>query len=546
MKRKNIPTPNALERAIATISPAWALKRHQARTAMALTGGYTGAGYRENMAYWQPGTGDADSDITSDLRELRARSRDLSRNSPIAAGALETDVTNVVGTGLTLQSRIDAELLGLDDDAASEWQKATERMFAMWAESKFSDAFGQSDFYEQQSLAYRTTRESGDAFVILASKKRKDWPFQMALQIIEADRVCNPKFGADTDTLVQGIERADGEPVAVHVCSRHPGATYWAKGTNWQRVEMRGKTGRRNVLHLLHKIRPGQTRGVPALAPIIETLKQLTRYSTAEVDAAVNSAAMAVFVKMDPETFQDVFDDDAQNGIIDNAKRWDGTLRSGAAINLLPGEEIQTTTPGRPNPNFDPFVSAVLRQIGMALSIPHEVLTKHFQSSYSAARAALLDAWRTFRIRRAWLAANFCQPVYEEWLADAVASGLVSAPGFFADPMVRRAWSGSSWAGDGPGALDPMKEAQAAELRMKIGLTTLQEEIVAYDGGDFDTKHAQRKREVEERVEDGLEAPAAPPPGTPGMPGAPAAPGMEPPDPEDETGQDTPAEDENA
>ena len=70
-----------------------------------------------------------------------------------------------------------------------------------------------------------------------------------------------------------------------------------------------------------------------------------------------------------------------------------------------------------------------MRQIGMALNVPHEVLTKHFQASYSAARAALLDAWRTFRIRRDWLARRFCQPVYEEWLADAVASGLISAPG---------------------------------------------------------------------------------------------------------------------
>ena len=490
----------------------------------ALQGGYSGGGYRDAMAYWQPGIADADYSSVPNLREMRARSRDLVRNSPIAAGAIETQVSNVVGSGLTLQARIDAVTLGMDDEAADKWQSNTERLFRMWATSEYADAFGECNFYELQDVAFRTVQESGDAAAVLASVRRPGWPFTLGVQLVEADRISNKDFKADSDECVQGIQKdATGQKVGMWICNRHPGAAYTVKGFEWKYIEFRGKSGRRNVLHLMRKVRPGQTRGIPALAPIIETLKQLTRYSTAEVDAAVNSAAMAVFVKMDPETFQDVFDDEAQAGIIDSAKRWDGTLQSGAAINLLPGEEIQTTTPGRPNPNFDPFVSAVLGQIGMALNIPKEVLMKHFQASYSAARAALLDAWRTFRIRRAWLAARFCQPVYEEWLADAVAAGLVAAPGFFADPVVRAAWCGSNWAGDGPGALDPLKEAQAAEKRIQIGMTTLPEEIVAYDGGDWEQKHSVQQRVQEERVEAGLAAPITAMPGAPGVPGMPGA-----------------------
>jgi lambda family phage portal protein len=173
-------------------------------------------------------------------------------------------------------------------------------------------------------------------------------------------------------------------------------------------------------------------------------------------------------------------------------------------VNLLPGEEIENPLQNRPNPNFDPFVSSVMRQIGIGLNIPYEVLSKHFQSSYSAARAALLDAWRTFKIRREWLATKLCQPVYEEWLADAVASGMVSAPGFFADPMIRAAWSRATWNGDGPGSIDPLKEAQAARERMDIGLTTLAEEIIAHDGGDWEQKHRQQMAERQARQESGL------------------------------------------
>ncbi|MBA4341158.1 MAG: phage portal protein [Methylibium sp.] len=495
--------PSLLDRAIELVSPAWALRRHQTRATMALSGGYVGAGYSERFAYWQPGLRDADGDTLRDLRELQARSHDLVRNSPIAAGAVETQVTHVIGSGLTMQSRIDAKLLGLSDEEAATWQSYTERRFSLWAESTYCDAADELTFFEQQDLSLRTRIEAGDAFVVLASKPRQGWPFTLALQIFEAHRCCNPNRKPDTDEISAGIERdASGAPVAVHLCDRDPQAA----GAKWTRIALRGASGRRNVLHLKRKLRPGQSRGIPELAPIISTLKQMSRYSEAEIDAAVNSAAQAVFVKMDPEAFAQLFDDDAKGQLVNGASRWDGTLRSGSAVNLLPGESVEAPALGRPNPNFDPFMTAFMRFVGMGLNIPAEVLSKHFQSSYSAARAALLDAWRTFQIRRIHHASKFCQPIYEEWLADEVARGAISAPGFFGDALIRAAWSRATWSGDGPGAIDPLKEAKAMRERMDIGVTTLAEETVAYDGGDWEQKHRQRAREKAARVQVGLEA----------------------------------------
>lgn len=525
-----VAPPGLIDRAIAALSPAWALERQRARAqlagqaggAAAVAGGYTAAGYSDRLFYWQPGSRDADSDTLGDLRELRARSRDLVRNSPIAAGAIDTQCAYIVGSGLTLQSRIDAAALGLTDEQAAAWQTATERRWRLWASSSLCDAAGEHTFADFQDLALRTQLESGDAVLILARKPRPGWPFSLALQLVEADRICNPQFGADSATRVDGIERDDsGEPVAAHICSRHPGSLLGTVGATWTRVPLRGASGRRNALHLKRALRPGQTRGVPVLAPIIATLKQMTRYSDAEIDAAVNAAAQAVFVKMDPDTFTELFDDEAQASVVDAAKRWDGTLKSGSAINLLPGEDITAPELGRPNPNFDPFMQAFLRFVGIGLSIPHEVLAKAFNSSYSAARAALLDAWRTFGIRRVAHAAKLCQPVFEEWLAEEVAAGAIAAPGFFADVQVRAAWCGATWSGDGPGSLDPLKEAYAARERISQGLTTLSEETVAYDGGDWEQKHRQRAREHAVRLQAGLEPPVTAPGAPPPLPGDP-------------------------
>jgi capsid protein len=166
------------------------------------------------------------------------------------------------------------------------------------------------------------------------------------------------------------------------------------------------------------------------------------------------------------------------------------------------------------------------------------VLLKAFNASYSASRAALMDAWRTYKVRRFRKAGRLCQPVYEEVIADGVAMGHVTAPGFLSDPMIRAAWLGSFWSGDGPGALDPTKEATAAKLRIEMGQTTLPEEILAYDGGDWETKHRTSARVHDERVEAGLESPimgqpAALPPAPSGM----ADPSM-PADPEEDHEED--------
>lgn len=528
---------NLLDRAISYFSPEIGMRRLKARAASASVGfgGFTGGQYSDRLAYWQPGGLDADGNLVRDLRELRNRSHDLVRNSPIASGAIDTIVTNVVGTGLSMNSCIDADFLGIDEEKADAWQSNTEREYRMWSESVFCDALAQQNFAELQDLALRTVMEGGDAFILLADRERENWPYSLALQVIEPERITNPNFEADVATRVQGIEKAEtGEPVAIHVADRHP--QQWGvipTGIKWQRVPIRGSSGRVNVIHLYRKKRPGQTRGIPELSVVMEPLKQLGRYTDAEIAAAVVSGAFSVFVKMNPDAFSDLFDDNSKGAILDTAKRWDGTLQPGAAINLLPGEEIETADASRPNPNFDPFVGAVMKQIGIGLGVPYEVITKHFQSSYSAARAALLDAWRTFRIRRAWLASKLCQVVYEEWLADAVATGRISAPGFFNDAAVRKAWCGATWTGDGPGAIDPLKEAQAARERMDIGLSTLTEEISAYDGGSWDSKHKQQVLERKEREEGGLVAPVTQP-----MPGAAAPVGGEKPAPADDENAD--------
>lgn len=507
-----LPQGNWIDRAIEYVAPRVAARRTVARMQLALAGGYTGGRVdRASLSRWQPGAGSPTTDIIRDLPMLRARSRDQMRNSPVALGAVNTTVGSVVGTGLSCRPSVDAAFLRLSQDDADAWQADADRRFAAWAESTDCDLGRRLNFYGIQDLAFRSMLESGDTFVVTPRVGRDGRPKRLALQLLEADRICNPNRAQNTPTLVDGIEidPDTSEALACHVARRHPGDALVA-GNEWSRIPFRGAgTGRRNVLQMFKPLRPGQVRGVPLIAPILEPLKQLNRWTEAELNAAVISGMFSVFIKMDPDAFDDMFDDDTKQAIVQKSSDWSGEMESGKAINLLPGESVETSTPGRPNPAFDPFWAAMVRQIGMALEMPFEVLVMHFQSSYSAARAALLMAWKAFRARRDLLVTQLCQPVYELWLADEVAEGRIVAPGFFHDDLVRAAWCKAVWTGDGPGSLDPTKDVDAAERRVNLGISTLDGESINYDGVPWEVKHRQRIKEVGAQREAGIYYPPA-------------------------------------
>lgn len=492
------------------VAPVKAQARFAARARMALVGQWVaGRTDRRATMNWIPYGGSADNDTAFDLRVARGRTRDMARNQPLALGAVNTVVTNVAGTGLVLRSVIDHATLGMDEDRAQVWQNKTEREFRLWAENPNAcDATRTHDFYGLQSLALRSALDSGDVFATLPMIARPGTPYETKVQLIEADRVVNKDYLPDTNNRVQGVECDDnGAPIKYHILRNHPGGIM-PMPLVWDVIPAFGsRTGRRNVIHLFDKLRPGQSRGMPYLAPVVEALKQLSDYTHAEITAAVVSSMFTVFV-----TSQNNGGLDTGDGTSPTASQPGSSLNmaAGAILDLAAGEDVKFANPARPSTAFDPFVLAVLRQVGVALQLPFEVLVKHFTASYSAARAALLEAWRFYKGRRAWLAQQFCQPIYEAWLEEAVALGTIDAPGFFDDPRIRAAYCGADWIGDSPGQIDPQKEVDAQKGLLELNLTTHQDACVALTGANWDSIVQRRAREEQKLDELGLTTVYAP------------------------------------
>ena len=489
MRARNLEVKkNLIDRAVEFFDPVRGRNRYKARVQLALAGQWVGGRKdRQGTKDWNPPGGSADEDNLYDLPEMRSRTRDLQRRSAVALGATNTNVSSVVGTGLSLRAIPDALTLGISPQAAATWRQGTERKFRAWADNAIAcDLEATLDFYQQQALAFRSAYDSGDVIALLPYKERKASKYKLKVQLVEADRLCNRDGKQDDAQLTSGVAKdSDGAPSAYHIARFHPGAMNVGGEKEWDVVPAFGaRTGRRNVVHLFDKRRPGQTRGVPYLAPVIEILKQISDYTHAELNAAVVAAAFTVFIESPTGSGLDL-DGEGEPQTVQGKSGSDVKMGSGAIIDLAKGEKVSFADPGRPNAAADVFLTAMMRQLGVALELPYEILVKHFTASYSAARAALLEAWRFFKGRRAWLASMFCQPIYEAWLEEAISIGDVIAPGFFDDPLLRAAWAGAEWVGDAPGQIDPLKEIEAAIKRIDATVSDRTTETLELRGGDW-------------------------------------------------------------
>lgn len=464
--------------------------------------------FSRELASWQPSRGSADSDLLPELGILRRRGRDLERNHAIAAGVIQTLADNVVGTGLKLVAWPDYRALGRDRQWAREWAAGVEALWRQSAETPEFDAARQLTFGGATELVYRSWKVNGEALALSVWRPGRGRS-ATKLMIIESDRLSNPDDQADTERLRGGVEIDEYQaPVAYYIRNSHPGDDlgFYSPFPAWTRVPAFTSWGRRRVIHAFDKHRPGQTRGKPIFAAVMADLRMLDHYQRTELQSAIVNAMVAAFIKtaMPAEELLDLFGGKIQDYLAARAEH-QVRLEGGAILPLFPNDDIQPFIPGRPPAGYAAFMENGLRAVAAGLNLPYELLLKDFsKTNYSSARAALLEAWRYFRSQRNWLAIWWCQPVYELFLEEWVNLGLVEAPGFYES---RTAYCRCRWIGPGRGWIDPVKEAQASQIRMDSGLSTLADEC-AEQGLDWEEVLEQRAIERARMAELGLLEPA--------------------------------------
>lgn len=446
---------------------------------------------------WTTELGSPKTDIEDNIELLRERSRDLFHAGSLGAAIPKTIKTNVIGSGLIPKPQIDYEFLGITEEQAKSMQSKIVREWKIF--TKECDLLGRDNFEEMQQTALLSQLINGDIGVNIQYYKRPRDRYGTKILLVEADRITTPDSESANLNFRSGVELDNrGQIIAYHVLESHP----VDKTTSHKKMSAYGSNGLMNFWLLLDLERPGQFRGVPAIAQAMEKIKQLDRYMNAEIMSAVIGGMFTAVIESEKD--EDIFEkeeiDEEETENTDpntptvpkeqpKVETPELKLGYGAVLQLAPGQKLSTANPNKQNTGFEAFVKAILQFIGASVELPSELLLKNYDASYSASRGAVLEAEKYFKTVRNKFRRNFCDPVYENFMEEVVANGYIEeidVTKYRTDRLYREAILEVLWIGPKEGQLNPLAEMKALEVAESKAWVTNSFIASTYFGTDYE------------------------------------------------------------
>lgn len=447
---------NLLERTIRTIAPRAALARERARMALELVErarSYDAASLGRRTGGWRAPDNSPVTAIRGSLSRLRARSRELGRNSAWAGKAVRVIASNVLGgQGLLPEpvTEIDAERREILE-AWSEWANCTD-----------CDASGLVDFAGLQRLVMRSIVEAGEVLVRRRPRRAADGlAVPLQIQVLEPDHLDDQldTFQTGENQIVQGVEfDAIGRRLAYHLHRTHPGDALFA---NWERVRVPADS----VAHVFRVERPGQVRGVPWGSPALLRLRAWDSAMDSELERLVIASSFVGFV-------HDLNGGDVMNSPLGEVVKGEGAqdpavgsrqqFEPGTFQNLPNGKTISF---GKPEPFEDlpGYGKLSLREIASAYGVPYEDLAGDLEGvNFSSGRMGRITFQREVATwQQDLMVVGFLERVWDWWSTAAFLSGRI------------RKVLPVEWQLPGREFLDPMQETQALTSSVQSGFQSL-------------------------------------------------------------------------
>jgi len=489
--------------------------------------------YSGAMADWQPYLWSPDGELNMYRDRIVSRVRDLVRNDGWASGAVTRTLDNAIGANFRPIAKPDYRALALytgnkafDAKWADEFGRAAEANWRIWSNDpgRYCDAQRCMTMAQIMRLAFRHKIVDGDALgQVMWLPERVGLGrarYATTIQVIDPDRLSNPQLRFDQMTMRGGVEVDElGAAVAYHIRRAHQGDWFSAaKSVTWDRIPRETDWGRPIIVHDFDHDRAAQHRGgAGILAPVLQRLKMLVRYDSAELDAAIINAVFSAYVEspFDAQFVEQALGGDGselnayQQGRSEFHNERKLKLGDSRMPILYPGEKIETVNAARPTSNFGDFEGAVLRNASAATGLSAQQISNNWSDvNYSSARGALLEAWKTLNRRRIDFGHGFGQPIWAAHMEEQFEVDNLPLPNGAPDFMeCRTAYSAAKWMGPGRGWIDIVKERQGAVLGMDSGLSTLEQECAENGGEDWEENLDQRARELEAYRERGLTPP---------------------------------------
>ena len=475
---------NVLDNIIGFISPAAGARREAWRQYLDEQRNYDAGGYDRLNAGWVAYNQSAEQTDRYSRDTIRARARDLERNSDMANSIIGAYRRNVVGHGWTLRARTSSETLN----------KKIQEAWAEWCKRKNCDVTETQSFNQMLRMAERRKKVDGGILFKKCYTGGGLLPFKLqAREVDELDtgRVAphNPKC-----RVIGGIElNTYNKPVG-----------YWIRQYN---VDGFGQIDpvyvpAKDIIYFFTKDRPSQVREMSDLAPTITRVRDANEFMTAVSVKERIAACLAVFVKKIIPTTGNF----ARGvGVSDGRPRedYDGKrISPGMIKELNAGDEIQVVNPTGQATDAASYIKLQQRLIGAGQGLSYEATSRDMsQSNYSSARQGIIEDGQTYIEDIELLQEVVMDEVYETFIISGVLSGLFNIPGFWED---KQKYFKHEWVAAPKKWIDPSKEAMATKIALQTGQKTYQQ-IAAENGKDWKEQIDETVAVLEYAREKGLE-----------------------------------------
>ncbi len=463
----------------------------------------------------------ADAAILPSLDLGNGRAEDLVRNNAFASNAVQLHVDNIVGHLFRLSYKPRWQRLGINEQDAIAFSRDVEQIWTEISDdpSCWLDVERKRTFTMMIREGVATHTRLGEVMAV-PFYERSNSPLNTGIKVINPNRVSSPS-GMDTDRIRGGVEQnRHGAAIAYHV--KNTSSLLYGDGMDfsWQRIPKFTRHGRLRFIHVFEPTGDGQSRGANQFLSVLEQMQMLPKMQKTKLQNAIVNAMFAATIETEMGS-EDAFallggDTDskmlgAMLGKIADYHSGVNLKLGGTRIpHLLPNESLNFHSSGNVDNGYVDLESSVLRWLSAGLNVPYEQLARDYkQSSYSSARASILEGWRYFMGRRKVIAARLATQIFRLVFEELVARGEVKLPRGARMDIYQgmAAWTNCEWIGTGRLAIDGLKEVKEAVLRIESGLSTYEKEL-ALMGEDYQEIFAQQLREQKERAEAGLPKPS--------------------------------------
>lgn len=459
---------NLIDSAIAWLHPAAALRRVQARRALAY---YEAAKPSRQRKFHLDGKSPNDL-VGSSASALRAQARYLERNHDISRGALRTLVHNIIGPG---GIGIEPQPRRLDGTIHTEYAAALRDLYQRWR--RRPEVTGRMHAAQAERMVCYTWLRDGEAFAqkVIGRKPGLQYssPLPFLLELLEPDFV--PLDYTDTSRSIrQGVQvNSWGRAVAYHVYKGDP-----REGQAWIAASDLKAVPAEVMIHVSTLDRLHQWRGVSEFASVLTRTEDLKELEEAERVAAKVASSLTAYVKRQAPSdtgYQGPLEDENGKAIPRDLQMHPGMIIDDLAV----GEEIGLIDSNRPNPNLVAWRAGQLRAYAAGIGSSYSSIARDYGGSYASMRQELVEQWVNYAVLTDDFAGMYTRPVWSTLVEVADMSGVLRIP---PDVMPGTA-DDCLLVGQSMPWIDPLKEAQAWSLLVQAGFAS-EVEVIRKRGGN--------------------------------------------------------------